>query len=202
MMDMSKDIDILCDLLSNFKRPNRTPEDVDSINRTIEVLRSDYFSCIGNVYETVMNALDDELDVTDEVKVKAASQGTIAAFMASMGKQAHPRVVEIEKSEVEGLGFNVMGGREQKCPLFVARVIPNGPADRSKRSVRKGDQIIVINGVNVEDVNHETCVELLKQAKGTVTLVVRHEPELLKQFEDKLAGRIGRRQSINSSKSH
>ena len=30
----------------------------------------------------------------------------------------------------EGFGFNVMGGSEQKCPIYISRVIPGGYADR------------------------------------------------------------------------
>ena len=30
----------------------------------------------------------------------------------------------------EGFGFNVMGGSEQKCPIYISRVIPDGYADR------------------------------------------------------------------------
>ena len=41
-------------------------------------------------------------------------QATVAAFAASEG-HAHPRVVELPKTD-EGLGFNVMGGKEQNSP--------------------------------------------------------------------------------------
>ena len=30
----------------------------------------------------------------------------------------------------EGLGFNVMGGREQNSPIYISRIIPGGVADR------------------------------------------------------------------------
>jgi len=30
----------------------------------------------------------------------------------------------------EGFGFNVMGGKEQKCPIYISRIIPGGYADR------------------------------------------------------------------------
>ena len=46
----------------------------------------------------------------------------------------------------EGFGFNVMGGSEQKCPLYISRIIPNGYADRHGQ-LRRGDQLISVNGV-------------------------------------------------------
>ena len=30
----------------------------------------------------------------------------------------------------EGFGFNVMGGKEQKCPIYISRIIPGGYADK------------------------------------------------------------------------
>ena len=36
---------------------------------------------------------------------------------------SHPRVVELPKTE-EGLGFNVMGGKEQNSPIYISRIIP------------------------------------------------------------------------------
>jgi hypothetical protein len=54
----------------------------------------------------------------------------VAAFAASEG-HAHPRVVELPKTE-EGLGFNVMGGKEQNSPIYISRIIPGrGKGGRS-----------------------------------------------------------------------
>ena len=52
-------------------------------------------------------------------------QATVAAFAASEG-HAHPRVVELPKTD-EGLGFNVMGGKEQNSPIYISRIIPGKP---------------------------------------------------------------------------
>ena len=45
----------------------------------------------------------------------------------------------------EGFGFNVMGGREQKCPIYISRIIPGGYADRHG-NIRRGDQLLSVNG--------------------------------------------------------
>ena len=71
-------------------------------------------------------------------------QATVAAFAASEG-HAHPRVVELPKTE-EGLGFNVMGGKEQNSPIYISRIIPQGVADRHG-GLKRGDQLISVNGV-------------------------------------------------------
>ena len=71
-------------------------------------------------------------------------QATVAAFAASEG-HAHPRVVELPKTE-EGLGFNVMGGKEQNSPIYISRIIPGGVADR-QGGLKRGDQLLSVNGV-------------------------------------------------------
>ena len=71
-------------------------------------------------------------------------QATVAAFAASEG-HAHPRVVELPKTE-EGLGFNVMGGKEQNSPIYISRIIPGGVADRHGE-LKRGDQMLSVNGI-------------------------------------------------------
>jgi C-terminal processing protease CtpA/Prc len=40
--------------------------------------------------------------------------------------------------------------------------------------LKRGDQLLSVNGVSVEGEHHEKAVELLKQAGGSVKLVVRY----------------------------
>ena len=98
------------------------------------------------------------------------AKATVAAFAAAEG-HAHPRVVELPKTE-EGLGFNVMGGKEQNSPIYISRIIPGGVADRHG-GLKRGDQLLSVNGVSVEGEPHEKAVELLKAAHNSVKLVVR-----------------------------
>lgn len=79
-----------------------------------------------------------------DVRASATAKATIAAFAASEG-HAHPRVVELPKTD-EGLGFNVMGGREQNSPIYISRIIPGGVADR-QGGLKRGDQLLSVNGV-------------------------------------------------------
>lgn len=45
-----------------------------------------------------------------------------------------------------GLGFNVMGGKEQNSPIYISRIIPGGVADRHG-GLKRGDQLLSVNGV-------------------------------------------------------
>lgn len=85
----------------------------------------------------------------------------MAAFAASEG-HSHPRVVELPKTE-EGLGFNIMGGKEQNSPIYISRIIPGGIADRHG-GLKRGDQLLSVNGV-VRFISHPS-----DEAKGNQTL--------------------------------
>ena len=85
-------------------------------------------------------------------------QATVAAFAASEG-HSHPRVVELPKTE-EGLGFNVMGGKEQNSPIYISRLIPGGLAERHG-GLKRGDQLLSVNGV--------VCIAYLLLPLGLVT---------------------------------
>ncbi|XP_035510828.1 protein lin-7 homolog B-like [Morone saxatilis] len=145
--------------------------------------------CFENSYIKVYEQLYDTLDIVGGPEVRAQAtakmsnvdvKATVAAFAASEG-HAHPRVVELPKTE-EGLGFNIMGGKEQNSPIYISRVIPGGVADR-QGGLKRGDQLLSVNGVSVEGEHHEKAVELLKAAQGSVKLVVRYTPKVLEEME-------------------
>ncbi|XP_064399622.1 protein lin-7 homolog C-like isoform X2 [Halichondria panicea] len=143
-----------------------------------EVLESSFFCSVKEVYEHVYNTVDEEGSVSG--KATATAKATIAAFAASEG-QGHPRIVELEKTD-EGFGFNVMGGSGQKCPIYISRVIPGGYSDRHG-GIRRGDQLLSVNGVNLEEATHETAIDVLKATEGAVKLVVKYSPKILEEME-------------------
>ncbi|ELU01519.1 hypothetical protein CAPTEDRAFT_173502, partial [Capitella teleta] len=143
-----------------------------------KVLQSEFCSAVREVYEHVYETVD--ISGSPEVRANATAKATVAAFAASEG-HAHPRVVELPKTE-EGLGFNVMGGKEQNSPIYISRIIPGGVADRVG-GLKRGDQLLSVNGVSVEGEPHEKAVDLLKAAQGTVKLVVRYTPKVLEEME-------------------
>ncbi|CAB4001065.1 lin-7 homolog C-like [Paramuricea clavata] len=77
-----------------------------------------------------------------------------------------------------------MGGKEQSSPIYISRIIPGGVADRHG-ALKRGDQLLSVNGVSVEGENHEKAVDLLKAAEGKVRLVVKYTPKLLDEMEQR-----------------
>uniref|UniRef100_A0AAY5KI56 Protein lin-7 homolog B n=1 Tax=Esox lucius TaxID=8010 RepID=A0AAY5KI56_ESOLU len=147
------------------------------ISRAIELL--DKLQSTGEVPPQKLQALQ---RVLQSEFCNAVREATVAAFAASEG-HSHPRVVELPKTE-EGLGFNIMGGKEQNSPIYISRIIPGGIADRHG-GLKRGDQLLSVNGLSVEGEHHEKAVELLKAAQGTVKLVVRYTPKVLEEMESR-----------------
>uniref|UniRef100_A0A8C6XRQ4 Multiple PDZ domain crumbs cell polarity complex component n=1 Tax=Naja naja TaxID=35670 RepID=A0A8C6XRQ4_NAJNA len=74
----------------------------------------------------------------------------------------------------DGLGFSIVGGYGSPhgdLPIYVKTVFAKGAAAEDGR-LKRGDQIIAVNGQSLEAVTHEEAVALLKRTKGTVTLTV------------------------------
>ncbi|XP_051875783.1 multiple PDZ domain protein isoform X3 [Pristis pectinata] len=74
----------------------------------------------------------------------------------------------------DGLGFSIVGGYGSPhgdLPIYVKTVFAKGAAAEDGR-LKRGDQIIAVNGQNLEGVTHEEAVSILKRTKGTVTLTV------------------------------
>ncbi|KAL1282459.1 hypothetical protein QQF64_001262, partial [Cirrhinus molitorella] len=73
-----------------------------------------------------------------------------------------------------GLGFSIVGGfgsSHGDLPIYVKNIFPKGAAVEDRR-LRRGDQLLTVNGQSLEGVTHSEAVELLRQTSGTVTLQV------------------------------
>eukprot|EP00112_Aurelia_sp_Birch-Aquarium-sp1_P007024 Seg1767.4 transcript_id=Seg1767.4/GoldUCD/mRNA.D3Y31 product="Protein lin-7 B" protein_id=Seg1767.4/GoldUCD/D3Y31 len=175
-LTLSKDIKRAIELLDELSERNDLP--VQKLLNLKAVLESNFCQSVKEVYEHVYETVD--IEGNSEIRANATAKATVAAFAASEG-HAHPRIVELPKTE-EGLGFNVMGGKEQNSPIYISRIIPGGVADR-QGGLKRGDQLLAVNGVNVEGENHEKAVDLLKAAQGSVKLVVKYTPKVLEEME-------------------
>ncbi|XDA84494.1 hypothetical protein R6Z07F_014303 [Ovis aries] len=175
---LERDICRAIELLEKLQRSGEVPpQKLQALQR---VLQSEFCNAVREVYEHVYETVD--ISSSPEVRANATAKATVAAFAASEG-HSHPRVVELPKTE-EGLGFNIMGGKEQNSPIYISRIIPGGIADRHG-GLKRGDQLLSVNGVSVEGEHHEKAVELLKAAQGKVKLVVRYTPKVLEEMESR-----------------
>ncbi|ELW48943.1 Protein lin-7 like protein C [Tupaia chinensis] len=141
------------ELLEKLQRSGEVPpQKLQALQR---VLQSEFCNAVREVYEHVYETVD--ISSSPEVRANATAKATVAAFAASEG-HSHPRVVELPKTE-EGLGFNIMGGKEQNSPIYISRIIPGGIADRHG-GLKRGDQLLSVNGVYPTEVLSEVTVRV------------------------------------------
>lgn len=106
-----KDVKRAIELLEKLQMSSEVP--ATKLSALQKVLQSDFLNAVREVYEHVYETVD--IQGSLDVRASATAKACVAAFAASEG-HAHPRVVELPKTD-EGLGFNVMGGREQNSPV-------------------------------------------------------------------------------------
>uniref|UniRef100_A0A672N3N8 Disks large homolog 2-like n=1 Tax=Sinocyclocheilus grahami TaxID=75366 RepID=A0A672N3N8_SINGR len=85
-----------------------------------------------------------------------------------------PRKIVLHKGST-GLGFNIVGGEDGEG-IFVSFILAGGPADLSGE-LRRGDQILSVNGIDLRGATHEQAAAALKGAGQTVTIIAQYRPE-------------------------
>ncbi|KAI3382473.1 hypothetical protein SNEBB_003296 [Seison nebaliae] len=179
-LNLRDDVKKACDLLEKLKGCNDLPK--EKLQALQDVFESDLFQLVRNVYEEIYSSVEVPENTSTSDRAIATARATVAAFAASEGK-APPRVVVLIKGN-EGFGFNIIGGKEQNCPIFISRIMKGGVAARHG-GLRTGDQLLNVDSYNVEEETHAKTVQLLKQATEKIRLVVRYAPRQLRELEQK-----------------
>ncbi|XP_038674343.1 disks large homolog 2 isoform X6 [Scyliorhinus canicula] len=83
-----------------------------------------------------------------------------------------------------GLGFNIVGGEDGEG-IFISFILAGGPADLSGE-LRRGDQILSVNGIDLRVATHEQAALALKGAGQIVTMIAQYRPEEYSRFEARI----------------
>ncbi|XP_034119378.1 disks large 1 tumor suppressor protein isoform X23 [Drosophila albomicans] len=94
-----------------------------------------------------------------------------------------PRTITIQKGP-QGLGFNIVGGEDGQG-IYVSFILTGGPADLGSE-LKRGDQLLSVNNVNLTHATHEEAAQALKTSGGVVTLVAQYRPEDYNRFEARI----------------
>ncbi|KAI0980722.1 hypothetical protein GJ496_005684 [Pomphorhynchus laevis] len=97
------------------------------------------------------------------------------------------RKVSLKKGISNGFGFNILGG-DDGDGVYISFVLAGGPADIN-RKLRKGDQILFVNDIDVRNVSHEAAAGILKNCGQYANLVVRYNPNDFARCESKISDR-------------
>ena len=77
--------------------------------------------------------------------------------------------VRIIKSENNGLGISIKGGRENRMPILISKIFRGMAADQAK-GLYVGDAILSVNGEELREATHDEAVRALKRAGRIVDL--------------------------------
>uniref|UniRef100_A0A4X2L7U1 PDZ domain-containing protein 11 n=4 Tax=Vombatus ursinus TaxID=29139 RepID=A0A4X2L7U1_VOMUR len=84
-----------------------------------------------------------------------------------------PRTITLKKPPGAQLGFNIRGGKASQLGIFISKVIPDSDAHRA--GLQEGDQVLAVNEVDFQDIEHSKAVEILKTARD-ISMRVRFFP--------------------------
>ncbi|XP_062561750.1 membrane-associated guanylate kinase, WW and PDZ domain-containing protein 1 [Armigeres subalbatus] len=95
-------------------------------------------------------------------------------FMAPVPMEDYSLTEVTLERQALGFGFRIVGGTEEGSQVTVGHIVPGGAADKDSR-IASGDEILNINGVNVENASHHRVVQLMGEAglRGQVTMILR-----------------------------
>ncbi|XP_016100019.1 PDZ domain-containing protein 11 isoform X1 [Sinocyclocheilus anshuiensis] len=84
-----------------------------------------------------------------------------------------PRTIVLQKPPGAQLGFNIRGGKASQLGIFISKVVPDSDAHRA--GLQEGDQVLSVNDVDFQDIEHSKAVEILKTARE-ILMKVRYFP--------------------------
>ncbi|CAD0201475.1 unnamed protein product [Chrysodeixis includens] len=122
----------------------------------------------GDFLERVLRIPLSYVDESESGSEECLGSGHSGHDLASLGSAevCGGVKVRLEPGQDGLFGFNVRGGGP--APVLVSRV-----ASRTRLQLQEGDQVISINGTNVDELNHEQVVQLIRNTRGVLTLIVK-----------------------------
>ncbi|OWK58091.1 InaD-like protein [Lonchura striata] len=149
---------------------NGQPLDGLSHADAVNLLKNAYGSIILQVVaDTNISAIASQL----ESMSTGCSQSLPSEHPAEDPEAPQPKIITLEKGS-DGLGFSIVGGYGSPhgdLPIYVKTIFAKGAAADDGR-LKRGDQIVAVNGEALEGVTHDQAVAILKRQRGTVTLTV------------------------------
>ncbi|KAH0946298.1 hypothetical protein HN011_002691 [Eciton burchellii] len=79
------------------------------------------------------------------------------------------RIVRVIKSDNNGLGISIKGGKENKMPILISKIFKGMAADATEQ-LYVGDAILAVNGEDLREATHDEAVKALKRAGKVVEL--------------------------------
>ncbi|XP_063969691.1 rap guanine nucleotide exchange factor 2-like isoform X3 [Lytechinus pictus] len=154
----------------------------DKVTRVVLLWVNNYY----NDFESNIDMIEFLEEFEDNLE-KENMTGQLRLLHIAGAAKAKPRTVILARSDRESsLAFSIVGGWEKKMGIFISKVDKGSKAQEV--GLRKGDQILEVNGHNFEHVTNEKAEKILK---GTTHLSIIVKYNTL-AFRDLLASQDSR----------
>ncbi|EEB14497.1 beta 1 syntrophin, putative [Pediculus humanus corporis] len=133
-------------------------------------VEEDYLSiCLDENYEssTALNGTLNNNNNNNGLNDSGTGTMDVADVPDSVANQK--RVVRVVKSDSNGLGISIKGGKENKMPILISKIFKGLAADQTEQ-LYVGDAILCVNGEDLRDATHDEAVKALKKAGKVVDL--------------------------------
>ncbi|KAK6188757.1 hypothetical protein SNE40_004870 [Patella caerulea] len=145
-----------------------------STQLTLQVLQGEEMTVSVNGHKSKQVSID----ISQQGSMDISHQGANSAAAKTGDADTESQPPQYKKINLtrgaDGLGFSIVGGYGSPhgdLPIYVKNVFTKGAA-ADDGQLQRGDQILTVNGQNLDGVTHEEAVNILKNAKGKVVMNV------------------------------
>ncbi|KAL0271287.1 UNVERIFIED_CONTAM: hypothetical protein PYX00_008427 [Menopon gallinae] len=126
-------------------------------------IEEDYLSiCLDENYDSNNNTNNNN-------NIHDSGAGTLDNSDVPESVANQKRIVRVIKSDSNGLGISIKGGKENKMPILISKIFKGLAADQTEQ-LYVGDAILSVNGEDLRDATHDEAVKALKRAGKVVEL--------------------------------
>ncbi|XP_025906237.1 FERM and PDZ domain-containing protein 2 [Nothoprocta perdicaria] len=91
--------------------------------------------------------------------------------------------VTLKRDAKNGFGFIIIGGEnvgKLDLGIFIASIIPGGPADRAG-NIKPGGRLISVNNISLEGVSFNTAVKIIQNSPDEVQLIISQPKDIYEE---------------------
>ncbi|XP_059489426.1 rap guanine nucleotide exchange factor 2 isoform X2 [Neocloeon triangulifer] len=158
-------------LLQWFERP----ESRDKVTRVVLLWVNNHFTDFE-----MDPSMMEFLEMFEERLEREKMQGQLRLLNIACAAKARTRNVTLARPDRnEILQFSILGGYERGCGIFISKVDKKSKAEEV--GLKRGDQIVEVNGQNFEHVAHARALEILRGSTH-LSITVRSNLLALKEL--------------------
>ncbi|XP_052780922.1 rap guanine nucleotide exchange factor 6-like isoform X6 [Mya arenaria] len=129
---------------------------------------------------------------------RAQMKGQLRLLNLACASKARPRTVTLTRAtRDEVLYFQILGGLERGCGIFIKKVEKGSKAYEA--GLKRGDQILEVNGQNMTNISHSKALELLRKTTHLSITVKSNLAEFKEMLDNDEKSAMMRRQEFQQT---